>query len=167
MARFTKALRQQIVRDFATQNGGWFDPAAFLASVRECGPEHPAWSWFEWDDANAANEFRIDQARDFARGLVVRFEVQTLHRGSFKIVEASAPLALSPVSSRKGGGGYFITDGNDPDHIDELCRQAAGHLRWFVSRYEAALLHAGIQPSSFEKAQAQLDASSVRRLQAA
>lgn len=158
MARFTKALRQQIVREFAEANGGFFDPAAFLLHVQSAGPGHPAFSWFEWDDASAATEYRLDQARDFARGLVVRFEVNVLHRGVFRVVDQSAPLALSPLGGRRNGGGYYMTDPNDPAHMEELCRQAAQSLRWFLSRYEAALTYAGIGVGGFEKAQAALDA---------
>lgn len=159
MARFTKELRQQIVQSFAEQNGGWFDPAAFLAAVRKAGAKHPAFEWFEWDDERAAHEFRLDQARDFARGLVIRFEVQTIHRGGFRIVEQSAPLILSPIGGRNDGGGYFVTDPNDPTHMEELRRQAAQSLRWFISRYSAALADIGIGLTAFERAQAALEAS--------
>lgn len=156
MARFTKALRQQLVKDFAERNDGWFDPAAFLAEARDGGESHPAYEWFEWDDDKAANEYRLDQARDFARGLVVKFEVRAIHRGSFRVVEQSAPLAMSPMTGRRGGGGYYITDPNDPTHMLELRRQAAQSLRWFLSRYEAALTDAGVSTAAFEKAQAAL-----------
>jgi len=152
MARFTKELRQQIVREFAEGHGGMFDPAVFLASVRDAGPEHPAWEWFDWNDETAANEYRLDQARDFARGLVVRFEVKVVHRGTLRVVEKAAPLALSPLGGRNDGGGYYLTDPDDPAHMEELCRQAAQSLRWFVSRYEAALAYAGVGVGGFDKA---------------
>lgn len=157
MARFTKALRQQIVQEFAEKNNGWFDPAAFLQSVRKAGNKHPAFEWFEWDGDKAAHEFRLDQARDFARGLRISFEVRTVHRGSFKIVEQSAPLALSPVAGRRGGGGYYMTNPNDPAHMDELRRQAAQSLRWFLSRFSSVLVDAGVSTAPFEKAQAALE----------
>lgn len=157
MARFTKALRQQLVRDFAEKNGGWFDPAAFLSEVRRQGTKHLAFEWFEWDDSKAAHEFRLDQARDFARGLIVIFEVKTMHRGSLRVVEQSAPMLVSPMAGRKGGGGYYITDPNDPAHMIELCLQAAQSMRWFISRYESALRYAGVNTAQFEKAQAALE----------
>lgn len=157
MARFTKALRQQLVRDFAEKNGGWFDPAVFLSEVRKAGEKHPAYGWFEWDDGEAAHEFRLDQARDFARGLKVVFEVQTMNRGTLRVVEQSAPMLVSPMAGRKGGGGYFITDPDDPAHMIELCLQAAQSMRWFISRYEGALRYAGINTAPFEKVQAALE----------
>ncbi len=141
MAAFTKALRQKIVEDFARENNGWFDARAFLSHVQEVGPDHPAYEWFEWDDVSAAEAHRLDQARDFARGLVVKFEVHTLERGVVRI--AQAPLVTSPVSTRKSGGGYYLTDPHDRDHMAELRRQAATDLRWFIRRYSAAIEAAG------------------------
>lgn len=163
MARFTKALRQQIVRDFAEQNGGWFDPAAFLAFVRDSGVDHPAFGWFEWDDDKAAEEFRLDQARDFARGLVIKFEVQSLHRGTMRVIEHSAPLVVSPLDRRRQGGGYYLTDANDPAHMAELCRQAAHSLRWFISRYEGALAYSGVGVAGLEKMQTALEDATAHR----
>lgn len=156
MARFTRQLRQQLVRDFAERNGGWFDPAAFLIEVQEQGVTHPAYDWFEWNDEAAATEFRLDQARDFARGLVVQFEVRSFFRGAIHISQETAPLALSPLANRNRGGGYYITDPNDPAHMTELCRQAAQSLRWFISRYEGALKYAGIPVASLQEMEAEL-----------
>lgn len=155
--RFTRELRQKIVSEFAVKNGGWFDPALFLASVREVGQEHPAWEWFQWDDERAALEYRLDQARDFARGLVVRFEVEEVHRGKMRITERSAPLILSPMGKRKDGGGYFVTDPSSAEHMDELRKQAAQSLRWFISRYEAVLSHVGVGLAPLERVRALLD----------
>jgi hypothetical protein len=157
MARFTKALRQQIVREFAEQNGGWFDPALFLETVREAGEDHPAYDWFEWDDDKAALEYRLDQARDFARGLVVRFEIEEVHRGKMRIAEHSAPLIISPLGKRREGGGYFVTDPDDAEHMEELRKQAAQSLRWFLSRYNAVLAHCGVSVAALERVQAQLE----------
>lgn len=159
MARFTRELRQQIVHDFAVRNNGWFDPAAFLAHVREAGAEHPAYSWFEWADDKAANEYRLDQARDFARGLTVRFEVQTEERRAV-VVSQSAPLIISPMRNRHDGGGYHLMDPNDPSHMAEHCRQAAQSLRWYISRYEAAVRFAGGDIEPLERVRALLDSAS-------
>lgn len=140
MARFTKALRQQIVEDFARQNNGWFDPKAFVAHVRKAGADHPAFEWFTWDDEAAAEAHRLDQARDFARGLVVKFEVEEIRpRGKVTVVAREAPFAVSPQSTRKSGGGYYLTDPTDADHQAELRRQAATDLGWFLRRYASVI----------------------------
>ena len=157
MARFTKALRQRIIEDFARQNNGWFDPHAFVAHVKSAGEEHPAYAWFQWDDATAADAYRLEQARDFARGLVVTFKVEEVKSGPVKISERSVPFATSPVASRKGGGGYYLTDPNDDEHMVELCRQAARDLTWFIRRYGAAVEHAGGKTMQLEKLLGQLE----------
>lgn len=80
--RFTKAVRQEIVREFAIRHNGHFNPALFIAEVEARGEEHPAYSWFEWDQEKAAREYRLDQARDFASGLRVSFTVEEVGRDS-------------------------------------------------------------------------------------
>lgn len=140
MARFTRALRQQIVEDFARRNNGWFDPQAFLSHVRNEGPDHPAFEWFTWDDKAAADAHRLEQARDFARGLVVKFEVEEVRpRGKVRVVTQEAPFAVSPAATRKSGGGYYLNDPKDTDHQAELRRQAATDLGWFLRRYASVI----------------------------
>jgi hypothetical protein len=141
--RFTKEMRQKIVEEFAKAHGGAFDAAAFLGEVQQVGEKHPAYGWFEWNKDRAAREYRLDQARDFARGLVIHFEVEKVERGRVKLVTATAPMILSPLAKRDHGGGYFTTDPNDPAHMAELCRQAAQSMRWYISRFSGAVTYAG------------------------
>jgi len=142
--RFTKELRQQIVQEFAERNGGVFDAGAFLSEVNQVGETHPAYEWFEWNDRKAAREHRLDQARSFAQGLRIRFEVETVERGKVTVVSRAMPLVISPVATRSTGGGYKLADPNDPTHLAELARQAAQQLRWFNERFEAALAFAEV-----------------------
>ena len=168
MTRFTREARQEIVEAFARANGGVFDAGAFLAEVSQVGKKHAAWDWFEWNDNKAAREHRLDQARDFARGLVVRFEIQVVDRGATKVVSQSVPLIMSPTDNRRQGGGYVMTDPDDPQHMAELCRQAAQGLRWFIERFEAAIRHAGGDVAPLVGLRKQLIiASSVRQPEAA
>lgn len=152
MAKFTKALRQEIIRDFATRHNGFYNPLLFLEEVRASGPEHPAYEWFEWNDDRAAQEHRLWQAREFARDLKVSFTVQEIGRNkAIKVREVSMPLALSPVEGRHKGGGYFVSDPDNPEHLEELARQAATALESWLRRYEAALLHAGGSKDAIEQ----------------
>lgn len=157
MTRYTKEQRQQIIRDYAEQNGGAFDAPGFLRWVEKAGPEHPAYDWFDWNDQKAADAHRIWQSRQFASGLTVKFEIRTVHRGGFKVVQTQAPLVLSPMEARSHGGGYIVTDPGNADHMTELCKQAADDLRWFLNRYEAALLHVGFNVQTIERAQSALE----------
>jgi hypothetical protein len=164
MTRVTRELRQQVVKDFAEAHGGIFDPATFLSYVRQAGETHPAYTWFEWDDSQAAHGYRLDQAREFASGLRVRFEVETVERKPLTIVTASAPMVHSPVAQRHHGGGYVVTDMKDPEHVAELCRQAGQSMRWYITRFEAALLAAGVDLASLEKVFDQLQIAGLSSL---
>lgn len=144
MSKFTKERRQEIIREFAIRHNGHFNPALFVQEVRASGAGHPAYEWFEWDEDKAAQQHRLWQAREFANGLRVSFTVETIGRkGAVTVREVAMPFALSPVDQRKQGGGYVVSDPNDPAHMGELCRQAATDLQRWIRRYEAALLHSG------------------------
>lgn len=142
---FTKERRQEIIQDFCRRRNTDFDARLFEKEVREAGKKHPAWAWFQWDDGRAANEHRIWQARQFAIGLRISFTVQIVGReGPVKVREVEAPLLMSPGGGRHAGGGYVLTDLSKPDHMAELCRQAADDLNWWLRRYEGAAAHVGI-----------------------
>lgn len=146
---FTKELRQEIIRDFAVRHNGNYNPALFAEEAAD--PEHPAHEWFEWDDTTAAREHRVWQAREFAQGLRIKFSVQEIKRGVVSVREVEMPFAISPVGDRDKGGGYFVSDPNDPSHMAELCRQAAADLGRWLRRYEAALAHAGGSIATVER----------------
>lgn len=143
MSRFTKALRQKIVTDFASRHGGHYDPSAFVEEVRRTGASHLAHSWFEWDASKAAHSYQVNQARDFARDLKVSFKVEVVNGGrrSIQVRETAMPLVLSPLEGRKSGGGYLLVDPDDPAFMHEHVQQAALALRSWLSRYSAALEH--------------------------
>lgn len=144
MAAFTKELRQQIIEEFARRHGGQYDAALFLAEVKKKGSSHPAYGWFEWDKATAANEYNLWQARAFAQGLRIKFEIQDIKRpGSVRVTHAEMPLVISPMAGRSEGGGYLLTDPDNPEHMAELCHQAATALHHWLRRYGACAAHAG------------------------
>ena len=129
MAHFTKDLRQQIVKDFATRHNGVYNPTLFLEEVRRTGKTHPAYEWFTWDEHEAAVAYQIEQARSFARDLRVTFRVEEVTGAhQVRIKETPIPMVISPMEGRKNGGGYVLTDPDDPEHIAEHCRQAARTL---------------------------------------
>lgn len=158
MARFTKQQRQEIIRDFCLRRNREFDAKLFAKEVRETGPSHPAYGWFQWDDDRAAEEYRIWQAREFSRGLKVSFSIEEVGRsGTVKVREVQAPMLVSPMSERRSGGGYFLTDPENPQHMAELCEQAAIDLGRWLKRYEAAILHAGGSVAAIRKQIAALE----------
>lgn len=163
MARFSKALRERIVREFTARHNGRFDPAVFVEEVREAGPTHEAHAWFQWDDEAAAEQYRIEQARSFIQGIRVSFNVENVVRGRVTVREQMVPLALSPLSGRREGGGYVVNDPKNPDHMSELCSQAARDLEAWLRRYRAALEYVGGSPVAVERQAQHLAAVSERR----
>lgn len=139
----SRETRQHLIRSYAERNGGVYDPKGFLAEVREQGRNHPAYAWFEWDDQEAAEEHRVEQARRFATGLKVVFSVEQVGGG---VVRVTAPMMHSPLGSRGEGGGYRVTDMTQPAHVDELRAQAARDLEAWRRRYEAVLVADGVMP---------------------
>jgi hypothetical protein len=159
MARFTKQLRQQIVEEFARRHGGQFIPAPFVQEVKAKGKNHPAYDWFVWDESKAAFAYQVEQARDFASGLRVTFRVEEVGRNRrMTITESVMPMVISPMDGRRSGGGYYLVDPDNPEHMAEHCLQAASTLRSWFARYQSALSHAGISPSLIERAIRSLDA---------
>lgn len=158
--RFTKDDRQRIVREFAVRHNGQFNATLFLQEVQETGETHEAWSWFQWDGDKAANEHRLWQAREFSQGLVVTFEIEEIGRNkAVKVTTVAMPMVLSQPVGRTpgGGGGYVLTNPDDPEHVVELCRQAAVALQSWHSRYSGALRKAGGSVVSIERAIAALE----------
>lgn len=157
--RFTKEIRQQIIRDFATRHNGHFNPRLFVEEVRQQGENHPAHGWFTWDKDKAAEAHLLWEAREFAKDLRVTFTVEEVGRNkSITVREVAMPFALSPAHHRDKGGGYVVSDPNDPEHMAELCRQAATDLDRWLRRYEAALIFAGGSAQVMRKQLATLEA---------
>jgi hypothetical protein len=140
MSRFTKELRQDIVKDFVTRNGSW-DAAKFFDEVAATGDSHPAYGWFEWDQGEAARQHNIWQARCFVQGLKIVFEVVTVgHQGPIRLRQ-EAPLLVSAIANRQHGGGYGMHDPDNQDDVAELSRQAASALRSWLKRFGSCLSH--------------------------
>ncbi len=140
--KFSKELRQEIVEEFAVRHNGQFDSALFLKEIEETGKSHRAYGWFQWDDSKAAREYRLWQARAFANDLRVTFSVEEVgQQGAVTVKTAVMPAVISPVAERKNGGGYVLTDFNNPEHMAEHCRQAAIALKSWLNRYQAAVVH--------------------------
>lgn len=141
--RYSKKLRRQIVEEFASRHDGEWSPELFLQEVRAQGEDHPAYEWFEWDKDKAAYAHWTWQARQFGDGIIVSRRVEEMRPESqISIRHVEVPLAVSPVAGRKDGGGYYIFDPQNQEHMEELCRQAARDLKAWIKRYRAAVIHA-------------------------
>lgn len=136
---FTKADRQRIIDGYLHETGeNMFVPAAFIDWLAD-QPEHEAFGWFFGkDDATAAREYRIGLARQMASGLRIVAEVSTTQASVVQISVREFPAYVSPVASRKSGGGYEPFDPKDDAAMAELRRQGAVALRSWLARYRGA-----------------------------
>lgn len=163
MNRFTKELRQEIVREFAVRHNGTFNPGLFLEEVRSAGQGHPAYEWFEWDQAEAARRHQLEQAREFARDLRVVFKIEEVGgRKPVKVRETVMPMLLSPLRDRQQGGGYYLVDPDDPAHMREHCAQAAVALRGWLNRYIGAMQFVKMPVAEVEGIVSALEAVSTK-----
>jgi hypothetical protein len=152
MANFTKERRQEIIQEFAVRHNGNYNPRIFLEEVERVGPLHPAHGWFEWDADKAAFEHKLWQAREFAKGLRVTFQVEEVGQTKpVRIRQTETPLVISPIATRRDGGGYKLFDANDPSHMAEHCRQAAQAMETWLRRYGSAVEFAGGSMRNLER----------------
>lgn len=147
---FTKADRQRIIDGYLHETGeNIFVPSAFVDWLAD-QPEHEAYGWFYGkDDASAAREYRIGLARQMASGLRVVAEVSTTQAKVVQIVVREFPAYVSPVASRKSGGGYEPFDPKDEAAMAELRRQGAVALQSWLRRYRGAF--EGVDLSAVEE----------------
>lgn len=133
--KFTKKLREKIVADYIAKHGH-FDPRGFLREVRNSNGSHPAWPWFEWNDGKAAEEYRVEQAREFVQGLTISFQVETIERSVPTIKTKEFPAYVSPLDGRRDGGGYLAVDPENPAHLNEIERQGLIMLEAWMKRFK-------------------------------
>lgn len=144
MAGFSKTFRQKVIDQFLNETGSnFFHPAAFLEWLRE-KPDHDVFPvFFGKTDEEAALEYRLLRARQFVSGLRVKITMTPAMASSsqhvaVKLKEPTAfrvPAFVSPIGSRRTGGGYFQTDISDENVTTELYRQAAQGLTSWLERY--------------------------------
>jgi len=86
---------------------------------------------FEWDDTEAAHQFRLEQARKIIR---LNIEVLETPNGNVRM-----PVFVSLVSDRRGGGGYrALTDVmSNAEMRAQLLQQAIDELQRVRRKYES------------------------------
>lgn len=108
-------------------SGGVLKPEAVVEFARN--PSTALHSRFEWDDTEAAQQFRIWQARQ-----VIRVAVEVLPHTT---TETRVYVSLLSDRSRPGGGYRPLLDVmSDAEKRAELVRQALGEFRRVRDRYQ-------------------------------
>lgn len=133
---FTSKDRQKIIDNYLAQSGrNMFVPGEFIDWLAG-EPEHEAYEWFfGMDDATAAREHRIAMARRMASGLRITAEIKQAKTSVVQIAVLEYPAFVSPVASRKSGGGYEPFDPKDKAAMAELRRQGQVALQSWLNRF--------------------------------
>lgn len=136
---FTSKDRQKIIDGYLNESGeNIFQPGAFIDWLGE-RPDHEAYEWFfGQDDATAAREYRISMARRMASGLRITAKVEETKSSVVSIAVREYPAFVSPVATRKQGGGYEPFDPKDASAMAELRRQGVVALQSWLKRYAGA-----------------------------
>jgi hypothetical protein len=114
----------------AGEHGGVLQPSVVVESARD--PQSPLHSNFEWDDTQAAHQWRLEQARNLIR-VVVRFE-----QVGDKAVPVRVFVSLSP--DRKGDdGGYRLAVDvfSDAELRRQLLVDARAEMQRFRNKYQS------------------------------
>lgn len=159
MAKMTKKRRQAIIDGYLAETGrNMFVPAEFidwLAGQRD----HEAYPWFYGkSDSQLARDHRIWMARRMISGLRIVAQSQNTTSTVVSVTTREYPAFISPVGSRRDGGGYLGVDPRDPQSVEELRRQGVTALRTWLSRYRGAFLEAGYDLRLIEEIAAGADA---------
>lgn len=107
------------------ESGGNLDPVAVVEAARdEASPLH---SCFTWDDSEAADQFRLIEARK-----LIQVQVELLPGSS-----DSSPVWVSLTTDRNAGGGYrpLVKVLSHADQRAMLLADALRELEYFRKKY--------------------------------
>jgi hypothetical protein len=151
MARFSRTDRQRIINEYLNiTRRNVFVPAEFLDWLKD-NPGHEVYDLFYGkSDEEAAHEYRLTLVRKFVNGTRIAVAYSTAPSDAkdvkVEVTEQTVklPAFVSPMETRKDGGGYHATDVNDPATMQELARQAAADLRRVIQRHSGLATMLGI-----------------------
>lgn len=114
------------LKRLAAINGGVLQPRAVVEAARDA--VSPLHRFFTWDDSEAAEKYRLQQARQLL-SVAVEYEPRTERH-----IDVFASL---PTDRLNPGGGYRLTvDVLSDDHARaQLLHAARDDMRRFVNRY--------------------------------
>ena len=123
----TRDEKQAVLDDHLERHGS-YRPDVFLAEASD--PDHPAHGYFRWDEAAAAHQYRMWQAREFVDGLRCERRQETSVAGTSRVV-------MMPVVVSERKGEYVSTATPSGEAI--LVREARERLFQWVERYESTV----------------------------
>lgn len=126
--RQMSSIKEELTQIFQKHNGS-LPPEAVVEFARNKNTALHA--EFEWDDTEAAHQFRLVQARNIIR---LNIDIVETPNGNVRV-----PVYVSLVSDRRSGLGYrALTDVmSDADMRAQLLQQAIDELQRVRRKYES------------------------------
>jgi len=151
MAYFSKKTKQRIIDDYLQQTGkNMFVPQELIDWLAD-RPDHEAYKAFHGRDDELLNEAKLDLARRFASGLRIVAKTEVIESEVRRIKVTEYPAYISPVTTRRVGGGYEPFDPESEESQAELRRQAGVQLAAWLNRYRGAAEHIGLDMTPLEE----------------
>lgn len=121
------AIRNELMR-LVVLGGGELQPKAVVDAARS--EESPLHKSFDWDDSEAAEKWRVTQARNLIRAVV------TYEKVGNKSVSTRVFVSLTP-DREEHGVGYRLTSSvmSDDAHRQQMLSDAMGEMQRFKEKY--------------------------------
>lgn len=117
------------LKRIAQENDGVLKAEAVVEAARP--PASPLHNSFEWDDNEAAERWRIYQARN-----LIRVSVEFLNVPGSEPVKVSAFVSLTPDREQEGGGyRLMINVMSRKESREQLLEDALAELKTFEDKY--------------------------------
>lgn len=139
---------ENCLRDIADKNGGVLLPEDVVEEASD--KRHPLHSKFNWDNTDAAHQYRIWQARQLISVSVQVIDQNTDPSRTF--------VSLSTDRSEKGGYRLMATVMNDDQMREQLLRDALSEMNTFSRKYKKLRELAGVF-DAFKKVKAKRKAA--------
>ena len=95
-------------------------------------------------------QWRIDLARRFASGLRIVAKTEVIESDVRHIKVTEYPAYISPVTTRRQGGGYEPFDPDSEESQAELRHQAGVQLTAWLNRYRGSAENVGLDMTPIE-----------------
>ena len=136
--------RKGIAQEHAKRHGGVYRPALFVEEAS--AKSHPAHRWFEWDDAKASHEFRLQQARHFVSGIRIVSEIVLNEHDPITIKSSPVPEPVGKPFMVSNLRGEYVQP-KSTRYVGQVTDEAYTELSRWLSRYGAHLRENGEEAS--------------------
>lgn len=151
MAYFSKKTKQRIIDDYLNVTGNnMFVPDEFVVWLAD-HPEHEAYHAFHGRDEELLHAAKLDLARRFASGLRIVAKTEVIESEVRRVKVTEYPAYISPVTTRRQGGGYEPFNPDSEESQAELRHQAGVQLAAWLNRYRGAAEHIGLDMTPIER----------------